>query len=220
VVLDTPAGRVEAAVRMAGGKPRSVALRSVPSFVQATDATLTVPGLGTVRLDIAYGGNWFAFVHHAQLGLPVELSRLDELMAAARAIRAALAAHGIAGIDPVTGARAPIDHVKIHTDESSAAAIATRALTLCPGRAYDRSPCGTGTSAKLALLYRQGRLRDGEIFRSRSILGTEFCARITGHTTVGDRPAVIPEIEGAAWVTGLQRFVLDPDDPLRAGFAR
>jgi len=218
VVLDTPAGQVAAAVQIENGKPRSVRFRNVPAFVQDTGLTIAVPEIGEVELDISYGGNWFAFVHHDQVGIPVTPNRLDDLMVAAKSIRRALADHGVVGIDPRTGGTHAIDHLKIYRDESSEAGAAARALTLCPGRAFDRSPCGTGTSAKLAILAQRGGWSDDDdVLLSRSILGTEFRARIAGRTRVGGRPAVIPEIEGSAYVTGLQRFVLDPDDPLVHG---
>ena len=220
IALDTPAGQILARVKVENGRPRSVAIQNVPSFVQEQDRIVGVPGIGKVRADIAYGGNWFAFVRGGDVGIPVELRRLDDLMTAAFAIRDALAGQEIAGIDPETGARARIEHVKIWTEEDAAGGPAARALTLCPGRAYDRSPCGTGTSAKLALLRAQGALAPGETFVSRSILGTEFQARVLADTVVAGRPAVVPEIEGSAWVTGSHTFELDEDDPLAHGIER
>ena len=208
-VLDTPAGVVQARVRVASGRPHSVVLQNVPSFVHALDVIVPVEGRGKVRADIAYGGNWFAFVDDEQLGIEVVPANLEPLMQAALAIRAGLAAAGIRGRDPRTSVDAPIDHVKIGRH---------RALTLCPGRAYDRSPCGTGTSAKLAVLHARGKLGVGVDFVYESILGTRFVARILGTTEVAGRAAVLPQIEGRAFVTGLQQFVLDADDPLRHGF--
>lgn len=208
VVLDTPAGQVTATVHVEGGAPRSVAFRNIPSHVQREGLSITVPDFGDISIDIAYGGNWFGFVSSDQVGLPVEPSRLDDLMAAAKKIRRALEVEGITGDD-----QARIDHLVIWADESRPGQPACRALTLCPGNAYDRSPCGTGTSAKLALLHARGELAQGQPYLSRSILGTEFRGSVVGVTKAGDRDAVIGEIEGSAYVTGVQRFVLDPDDP-------
>lgn len=217
VVLDTPAGTVRARLRILDGRVRSVRIRNVPSFVWRRGVEAPTASYGVVAADVAYGGNWFAFVRAADLGLEVEPGRLPELMGAAREVREALAARGVQGVDPVRGSLAPIDHVKIHVEEEEDGMLVSRALTLCPGRAYDRSPCGTGTSAKLALLFDEGRLRPGEEIRSRSVVGTEFRAVAAEATRVGDRDAIVPEIEGRAYVTSLSRVVMDEDDPLADG---
>lgn len=219
VVFDTPAGQVTTSVRVVDGEPRAVTLRNVPSFVQSERLPLRVAGLPEIEIDVAYGGNWFAFVRQEQLDVSatIEPENIDALMRIAMSIRDAIRENDIHGVRPDTGAREPIDHLKIWTDESDESGPAARALTLCPGRAYDRSPCGTGTSAKVALLAAGNSLTEGQDFRSRSVLGTEFRARIVDRTTVGDRPAVVPEIEGSAWITGVQKFVLHPDDPLVHG---
>lgn len=219
VILDTPPGRVEAAVHVEDGCPRSVVLRNVASYVHQLDVAISVPGHGKVLLDIAWGGNWFAFVHQDELGVRVEPSRLAELLDVARVVRAALADQGIVGVHPDTGETGAIDHVKIFSEEASEQAVAARALTLCPGASWDRSPCGTGTSAKLAILHARGKLSPGEEFCSRSIIGTEFRGTILAETEVGGRLAVIPQIEGSAWVTGKSQFVIEADDPLRGGLS-
>lgn len=217
VVLDTPAGAVRAWLRVRGRRVRTVRVRNVPSFVWRRGVEVRTATHGAVAADVAYGGNWFAFVRAADLGLEVVPGRLHDLMAAAREVRDALAAQGVEGADPTSGAPAPIDHVKLYVEEEEDGVLVSRALTLCPGRAYDRSPCGTGTSAKLALLVDQGRLEPGLEIRSRSIVGTEFRAVATATTRVGDRLAVVPEIEGRAFVTALSRVVMDRDDPLARG---
>lgn len=208
LILDTPAGQISATVRSEAGVPRSVAFRNVPSFVHREGIPVSVPDLGDVTVDTAYGGNWFGFVANEQVGIPIEPGRLEDLMAAARKIRRAMEAGGVTGDG---GAR--IDHLVIWADESSPDQPAARALTLCPGTAYDRSPCGTGTSAKLALLHARGALAADQVYRSRSILGTEFLGRVVETSSADGRDAVIGEIEGSAFVTGIQKFVLDPDDP-------
>ena len=215
LALDTPAGTVRCRVAVRDGRPRSVALVNVPSFLYRQRAIVPVEGFGKVAADVAWGGNWFAFVEAAQLGLPVDREHLEELMAAAVAVRTALRDAGIHGVHPERGVAEEIDHVKLFAplDDGEAGGPGARALTLCPGTAYDRSPCGTGTSAKLAVLAAKGELEDFEWFTSESVLGTRFRARIAGRTKIGAVQAVIPEIEGAAWITGFQTFVLDPDDP-------
>jgi proline racemase len=202
VRLDTPAGLVSARVRVQGGRPRSVALRNVPAYATELDRIVPVEGLGKLRCDVAWGGNWFAFVSEQDARVEVARENLDQLMDTAFRIRRALHAQG----------STEIDHVKIYKTRGPRS---TQALTLCPGRAYDRSPCGTGTSAKLAVLHARGELGVGEELESLSILGTRFQARILETTKLPDgRDAVVPEIEGRAFVTGLCQFVFDPDDPL------
>lgn len=207
--LDTPVGVVAARVRVEHGQVRAVALRNVPSFVERLDAIVPVGGFGKVKADIAYGGNWFAFVDAASLGLRVVRGELDRLMDAAMRIRDALVAHGIRG-----RGGAAVDHVKLWEPCHEAGPHGARALTLCPGRAWDRSPCGTGTSAKLAVLHARGELRAGEEIEYRSILDTSFRARILELTRVEGTAAVVPEIQGSAWITAYAQLVLDPRDPL------
>lgn len=216
VVLDTPAGVVRCAVKVEEGRVRSVAIANVPSF-WLRQVIVPVEGHGKVTADVAWGGNWFAFVEAAQLGLPVELVALPRLMAAATAIRSQLAEQGVRCVHPETGAEGLVDHVKLYEPLHGSDAPGARALTLCPGSAWDRSPCGTGTSAKLAVLHHKGELKAGQTFTSESVLGTRFRARILREVAVGRGKGIVPEVEGSAWVTGLQTFVLDADDPLVHG---
>ena len=215
VLFDTPAGLVNCSVCVRDGRPVSVALQNVPSFVYQRDAVIPVTGLGDVTVDVAFGGNWFGFVHQDQVGIEVARANLDRLMSSAMAIRSSLESEGIHGVHPQTGAKGVIDHIKIYGNLGGTKG--TKDLTLCPGVAYDRSPCGTGTSAKLALLHAKGILGVGETVEFESIIGTRFRARIVNETTVGDLPAVVPEIEGSAYITGIQQFTIDRNDPLRYG---
>ncbi len=216
LVLDTPAGAVTCRVAVHGGRPRSVTITNVPSFLFRQRAVVPVHGFGKVAADIAYGGNWFAFVEADQLGLTVDKHALPVLLQAATAVREALVREGVRGRHPDASADEIVDHVKLFValpgDEPG-----VRSMTLCPGTAYDRSPCGTGTSAKLAVLHGKGELGVGQWFTSESVLGTRFRARIVRETKVGALPAVVPEVEGSAWITGLPTFVIDPDDPCRFG---
>ncbi|MCA8964431.1 MAG: proline racemase family protein [Planctomycetes bacterium] len=216
VVLDTPAGTVRCEVAVEDGRPRSVTITNVPSFLWRQRAIVDVHGFGKVAADIAYGGNWFAFVEAEQLGLQVGKVHLPVLMQAATAVRDALIRDGVRGVHPDKGVEELVDHVKLFV-ELPGEEPGARALTLCPGVAYDRSPCGTGTSAKLAVLHAKGELEVGRWFRSESVLGTAFRARIAGTTKVGRYEAVVPEVEGSAYVTALTQFVIDPDDPLAHG---
>ena len=216
VVLDTPAGTVRCLVDVEAGQPRRVTITNVPSFLFRQRAVVDVHGFGKVAADIAYGGNWFAFVEAEQLGLQVGKVHLPILMQAATAVREALVRDGVRGIHPDGGREEIVDHVKLFV-ELPGEEPGAKALTLCPGAAYDRSPCGTGTSAKLAVLHAKGELQVGQWFRSQSVLGTEFRARIAKVTKVGRFEAIVPEVQGSAYVTALTQFVLDPDDPCAHG---
>jgi proline racemase len=216
LVLDTPAGLVTCRVAVDGGRPRSVAITNVPSFLFAQRVVVPVHGFGKVAADIAYGGNWFAFVEADQLGLAVEKSHLTVLLQAATAVREALVREGVRGRHPDRGEDEIVDHVKLFAPIAGEAC-GSRAMTLCPGTAYDRSPCGTGTSAKLAVLHAKGELDVGQWFVSESVLGTRFRARIVEQVQVGGHTAIVPEVEGSAWITGLPTFVFDPEDPCRHG---
>lgn len=213
VVLETPVGLVEAHVAIDGGRPRSVRIRNVPSYVSALATTVDVPALGTVEVDVAWGGNWFGFVRAAQVGIEVVPAELPRLMDAAFRIRDALCMAGIEGHHP-DGRRGAVDHIKIWEPRGARGA---RDLTLCPGRAYDRSPCGTGTSAKLAVLAAKGALARGETFTAESVIGSRFEARIVDQVEIDGRAAVVPELTGTAYLTGFPQFVIDPDDPFRHG---
>lgn len=216
IVLDTPAGAVTCRVAVQGGRPRSVTITNVPSFLFRQRVIVPVHGFGKVAADIAYGGNWFAFVEADQLGLTVERAHLPVLMDAAMAVREGLVREGVRGRHPEQAGEQIIDHVKLFAPIDGEAH-GSRALTLCPGRAYDRSPCGTGTSAKLAVLHAKGELAIGEWFVSESVLGTRFRARAVREVTVGGQVAIVPEVEGSAWITGLPTFVFDAEDPCRDG---
>ena len=215
--LDTPAGSVRAEVKVQGGRAVAVKLRNVPSFVTHQGVTVPVEGLGKVHVDVAYGGNWFAILGEDQVGARVEFAELPELMQKAMAVRRGLLAAEVFGFDPLTGARQEIDHVEIYRQLGKGGEPRTRTLTLCPGTAYDRSPCGTGTSAKMAALYAHGELKLGQAFVNESVIGTEFRGRLIEEVTAHGHRAVVPEIEGAAYLTGFQQFVFDPHDPLRFG---
>lgn len=216
LAMDTPVGLVKCRVTVVDGRPTSVTITNIPSFLYRQRVVVDVHGFGKVAVDIAYGGNWFAFVEAEQLGLMVEKAHLPVLLQAATAIREAMVRDGIRGVHPDSGEEEIIDHVKLFVPIDGEHQGA-RALTLCPGTAYDRSPCGTGTSAKLAVLHAKGELKKGDRFDSESVLGTRFEARVVAETTVGEYPAIVPEITGSAWITSFANFVIDPNDPCRHG---
>lgn len=200
IEIDTPVGAVSAELAADG----AVAIRNVPARLHRANVTLTVPELGEVTGDIAWGGNWFFLTELP--GVPIEFARRAELLRLTTLIRDALDAQGITG----SGGEW-IDHVELfgaplRPDADS------RNFVLCPGAAYDRSPCGTGTSAKLAVLHAKGHLALGQRWRQESIVGSLFTGWLEA---VGD--ALIPHIEGRAFVTGRSTLLFDPQDPFRDG---
>jgi 4-hydroxyproline epimerase len=202
VEIDTPVGPVGAVLHEDG----AVTIRNVPARVAALDVTVEVPGLGPVTGDVAWGGNWFFLTTLA--GESLELEQRDHLLALSIRIRDALIAAGIRGDDGGV-----IDHVELFGPPGRPDADA-RNFVLCPGRAYDRSPCGTGTSAKLAVLHARGQLAVGEAWRQESIVGSRFTGWLAPD---GDR--LVPQIRGTAFITGRATLLLDPADPFRFGIA-
>lgn len=213
--LDTPAGLVIADVAVDNGAAKSVTIRNVPSFALELDASVKVEGIGEVRYDMAFGGNFYAIVELADLGLPFERAAKDELLAAGLKIMDAINAQNL----PVHPERADISgchHVYLKAPGSTAEH-SRHAMAIYPGW-FDRSPCGTGTSARMAQLKARGELAMNTDFINESYIGTQFIGRLVEETTVGGFPAVVPTISGRAWVTGTAQYHLDPDDPFQAGF--
>jgi len=206
VVVDVPSGRVTARVRCAGGRITAVTFVNVPSYVIARD----VPAAG-VTVDVAYGGAIYACVPAKALGLAVEPARLGELIAHGRRIKAALAGHPASrhpADDRLSGVYGVIFYDELDGGPEHAR---QRNVTVFADGEVDRSPCGSGTAARLALLHEEG-LRGTLVHES--IVGTEFRARVAGLA----RDGVVPEIEGMAYRTGRHAFELDPDDPIGTGF--
>jgi proline racemase len=213
--FDTPAGLVVAEVSVHGGHADSVTIQNVPSFVDRLDARIDVPGLGSVPYSLAFGGNYYALVDLEAVGLPFDRARQRDILDAGLAIMAA--------INEVDPPRHPeIDgvdychHVEFIAPGSNAT-FSRHAMAIYPGW-FDRSPCGTGTSARMAVLWARGELEIGADFVNESFIGSRFTGRIVGETVVAGRPAVVPTITGRAWVTGVGDYLLDPKDPFPQGF--
>lgn len=200
VCIDTPAGTVRADLSADG----LVTVRNVPAYRYRADVEVNVPGLGRLRGDVSYGGNWFFLTELPDAEL--ELANVRELTRVTTDIREALAAQGITGADG-----APVDHVELfgapHRDDAD-----SRNFVLCPGAAYDRSPCGTGTSAKMATLHARGELGIGERWRQESITGSLF----TGWLEECDG-TLVPHVQGRAYITSRATLVFDKADPFRLG---
>ncbi|BCX48904.1 4-hydroxyproline 2-epimerase [Haloferula helveola] len=200
--IDTPVGVVHADLDETG----KVTVANVPSYRYRAGVPVEVPGWGEVKGDIAWGGNWFFLIEG--FGPDVEVANLHRLTDFSRAVRRALAAGGITGEDG-----GEIDHVEVFGPPGNPAEADGRNFVLCPGDAYDRSPCGTGTSAKLACLAAANKLAPGEIWRQASILDTVF----EGSYEALDGGRILPRVSGRAWVTGQSIYHFQPDDPFQYG---
>jgi 4-hydroxyproline epimerase len=198
--IETPVGTVSAVLHDSG----EVTVNNVASYRSAANLAVEVPGYGKVRGDVAWGGNWFFLVHDH--GMELTLRNVEELTTFTWSIRQALRSQGIGGDDG-----REIDHVELF-GPSRIAGVDSRNFVLCPGKAYDRSPCGTGTSAKLACLYADGKIREGQVWKQESIVGSVF----EGRVRVRDGK-VYPSIKGSAFVNAEAELVLDAQDPLCMG---
>jgi 4-hydroxyproline epimerase len=197
--IETPVGTVRTELRLDG----AVSFENVESRCAQRGVKLTVPGFGPVVGDVAWGGNWFFLLDEA----PCSVSRqnIPILMDFTKAVQSAITQTGVAGDDGE-----PINHIEVSGPSDAGAD--SRNFVLCPGGMYDRSPCGTGTSAKMAALYVQGKLRPGQVWKQEGILGGVFEGTIEAHGSV-----VFPTITGHAWVTAESELLLDDKDPLRYG---
>ena len=198
--IETPVGTVSAVLHEDG----QVTVNNVASYRHEADIAVDVPGYGEVRGDVAWGGNWFFLVRNHTIELIVQ--NIDSMTTFTWAIRQALRDHGIAGADGKE-----IDHIELF-GPSHLPGVDSKNFVLCPGKAYDRSPCGTGTSAKLACLYADGKIREGQTWKQESIVGSVF----EGSVKVRDGK-VYPSIKGSAFVNAEAELVLDPRDPLCMG---
>ena len=201
--VDTPVGTVTVELAEDG----AVTIQNVPARCHALDVKVDVPAVGAVTGDIAYGGNWFFITHDVHV--PLELGRVAELTRITTAIQEALRAHGLARMED----GGEIDHIELSAPATSANAD-SRNFVLCSGGEYDRSPCGTGTSARMAVLHARGELALGARWRQEGITGSVF----TGWLTAGDRGELIPHISGNAYITAVSTLHFDSADPFRLGF--
>ena len=222
MVLDSPAGPIEARptlARVAGGRGErrvsSVAFKNVPSFVFEAALPVQIGGR-TVPVDVAFGGAFYAIADAEAAGLPLTPARLPDLRRAGMEIKREVerlrqVVHPLdAGLKGIYGTifTAPPEHPDAHLKN----------VTIFADAEVDRSPCGTGTAAVMAVLSEMGVLGEDAPFVHESIVGTLFTGRVVGHTQIGDHAAIVPEIEGSAWITGEHTFLIDGDDPLKAGF--
>ena len=216
VRLDTPAGRVVARARRAGARVASVAFENVPSYVVSLDDEIEVPVLGRVRYDLAFGGAFYAFVDATSVGLAMTPERFRDLIAAGMAIKR--------GVMASREIRHPRErdlsflYGTIFTGASLSEGAHSRNVCVFAEGEVDRSPTGTGVSARVAIEHARGRLRPGDPFVVESIIGTRFTGRVARALTWEGLAAVVPEVEGSAHITGRGELLIAPDDPLPEGF--
>lgn len=213
--LDTPAGLVSVDVAVEAGRAKQVTITNVAAFVLSKDETVEVDGLGEVTYDMVFGGNFYPVVEASSVGLTVELARKEELLGVGLRIIDAVSAQKPPS-HPANAAICGVHHAQFVGPGSDGTG-GRSAIVNIPGY-FDRSPCGTGTSARMAALHARGQLGLDEPFVSESLIGTRFSGRLVSETKIAGITAVVPEISGRAWITGFSQHLLDPDDPFPAGF--
>lgn len=216
IVLEAPAGLIKAKVKVENGKAKEVSIVNVPAFLYKKDIEIDVYDVGRVILDIAFGGSFFAIVKGRDLGIHIKPSECDKIVELGMKV--------IKSVNEQVEIKHPmLPHIKtvdlceIYGPPESQDATLKNVVVFGKGQ-LDRSPCGTGTSAKLAALYAKGELNINESFIYESILCTKFKGKIVGKTKVGNYDAVIPEITGSAFITAYNQFLIDPEDPVKYGF--
>ncbi len=215
VTLETAAGLVRTEATCRDGRCERVSFTGIPSFVDAMEVPLDVPGLGTVTVDVAYGGCFYVLVDGAALGVRLVREAARDIVERAEAVMAA-ARRQLDVRHPEVPEIDFLSYVMVTGDDDPAAGV-LRGATVLSGR-VDRSPCGTGTSARLACLAARGQAGPGSTFTARSLIDSEFTASISATTAVGDRTAVLPVISGRGWIFGTRTTTLDPTDPYQTGF--
>jgi trans-L-3-hydroxyproline dehydratase len=214
--LEAPAGVVEVRATCRDGRCESVELTNVPCFADRVDAPLEVDGLGTLTVDVSFGGMWYAIADAAALGFALEPSEARDLCAAGERIRLA-AREQLPCVHPDNADIAGVSIVQIAEPWRGVGEVSKNAVVIAPGR-LDRSATGTGLSARLAALHARGAMQVGDAMTHASVIGTTFDGRIVAEATVGGRPAIVPAIRGSAWITGITEVFLDPDDPFPEGY--
>jgi proline racemase len=216
IILDTPAGLTRVRVEVVDGAAKSVTFRNVPAFVFADDIDIDVPKMGKIRMDVAYGGNVYAILPADAIGTDICPENANKFIEKGRIIRDAVNAQL-----RIEHPEKPFINACTHVEffgEPTLPEAHVKNTVLFGDVGIDRSPCGTGTSAKVACLYAQGKLQLNEEFIHESITGSLFKAKAVEETRVGDYRAVIPEVTGSAHIMGLNQIFIDPDDPLKHGF--
>jgi proline racemase len=228
LTLEAPAGLVRVHAEVRSGKVKSVTFENVPAFAVHLDARLDVPEIGSVTVDVAFGGMFYVIARAEALGIELVPGRARDIVRAGEMVKKAAqeqleAAHPdnpeIRGVT-IAELTGPPTHPEAHG--KNAVVVSTGSLDWNHPESWtgalDRSPCGTGTCARMAALHAKGELAVGEDFVHEGILGTLFRGRLLEATRIGERPAVVPQLTGSAWITGIAQYVVDPDDPFPNGF--
>jgi proline racemase len=213
MVLEAPAGLVRVSARCSGGRVEDITFENVPSFCTALDAVVEVPDLGSVGVDLAYGGAWCAFVDAAALGFSIVPSEARALGELGERIRPCVEEQ-VSIVHPLSAELSYLSFV-VFVAPPRVGGDARHATIVSPGR-LDRSPTGTATSARIAVLSARGEM--GDSYVAESVIDTRFVGRVARRVQVGALDAVVPAITGRAWITGFHQLVVDPTDPLADGF--
>jgi proline racemase len=228
LTLEAPAGLIRVRAECHDGKVTAVTFRNVPAFAIHLDAPIEVPTLGTVTVDVAYGGMIFAIAEAAQFGLRLTPDEGRDIVRITELVKAA-AREQLPAVHPEQPGFSGVTIGQLSGPPSGPDADMRNVVTVSTGEldwerpstwtgVIDRSPCGTGTCARMATLHARGRLRVGDTFRHEGILGTVFTGRILEETRVGPYPAIVPTLSGQGWITGMGSLVVDPTDPFPEGY--
>jgi proline racemase len=214
--LEAPAGVVEVRATCRDGRCESVELTNVPCFAAHLDAPLEVDGIGTITVQVAFGGMWYAIADATELGFALEPAEARELCVVGEQIRVA-ARQQLPCVHPENDRIAGVSIVQIAEPWQGVGKTSKNAVVIAPGR-LDRSACGTGLSARIAVLHAKGEMRVGDAMAHASVLGTTFDGRIVAESSVGGTAAIVPAIRGSAWITGITQVFVDPTDPFPEGY--
>ena len=218
VAIEAPAGLVRARVECSNGKAVAVTTTNVPSFADKLDTALEVEGVGTLTVDTAYGGDSFVIVNPDDVGLEIVADQAHDLVELGRKItRAANDQIGFTHPENPEWAHISFTQFAKPIYRENDIAVSKNAVVVQPGK-LDRSPCGTGCSARMAVLHAKGELRKGDSMIGRSIIDSRFDCQVVEETAIAGKPAIIPSIRGRAWITGTMQYTLDPDDPWPGGY--
>ncbi len=218
LVLEAPGGLVQVVAECRNGKAERIRVTNVPSFADRLDAPLEVAGLGTLTVDTAYGGDSFVIADAAALGFSVTPDEARDLAeTGAKITRAANEQLGFSHPENPEWDHISFCQLALPVEETADGLVGRNTVVIRPAK-LDRSPTGTGCSARMAVLHARGRMKVGDRFTGVSVLGSRFECRITAETGAGSKPAIIPEIVGRGWVTGTHQLMLDPSDPWPQGY--
>jgi proline racemase len=216
VRLEAPGGVVEARAACRDGRCESVEFTNVPCFADRLDAPLEVEGVGTLTVDVAYGGMWYAIADAQALGFAIEPHEARDLSIAGERIRAA-AREQLPCVHPENPEISAVSIVQIAEPWQGVGEVTRNAVVVAPGR-LDRSATGTGLSARMAVLHARGLMKVGDAMTHASAIGSTFDGRVVGETRLGERAAIVPAIRGSAWITGVSQLYVDPEDPFPEGY--